>query len=71
MLRTLSDTLPTKQPPKLLDRMGNTIRAKHYSLRTQEAYSSWIKRFIIFHGKRLRERMVALAKTKVHSNKSV
>jgi hypothetical protein len=28
------------------------IRSKHYSLRTERAYSDWIKRFIHFHGKR-------------------
>ena len=38
--------------PKLLDRVRNLIRTKHYSIRTEEAYVSWIKRFILFHGKR-------------------
>jgi len=28
------------------------IRARHYSLRTEEAYVGWIRRFILFHGKR-------------------
>jgi integron integrase len=28
------------------------IRARHYSLRTEEAYVAWIRRFILFHGKR-------------------
>ena len=40
------------QPPKLLDRVRDRIRLKHYSLRTEEAYVHWIKRFIFFHGKR-------------------
>jgi site-specific recombinase XerD len=39
------------QPPKLLDQVRDRIRRKHYSLRTEEAYVHWIKRFIIFHGK--------------------
>jgi len=28
------------------------MRFKHYSIRTEEAYLSWIRRFILFHGKR-------------------
>jgi integrase-like protein len=42
------------QPPKLLDRVRIAIRTRHYSLRTEEAYVGWIRRFIFFHGKRLR-----------------
>jgi hypothetical protein len=34
----------------------DVIRRKHYSIRTEQAYIDWIKRFIIYHGKRhLRE----------------
>ena len=32
--------------------MRTVIRARHYSLRTEETYLSWVKRFILFHGKR-------------------
>ncbi len=32
--------------------MREAIRARHYSLRTEEAYVAWIRRFILFHGKR-------------------
>jgi hypothetical protein len=39
-------------PPKLLDRVRERIRRKGYSLRTETAYAHWIKRFILFHGKR-------------------
>ena len=39
-------------PPRLLDQVRGKIRLKHYSLRTEQAYSDWIKRFIRFHGKR-------------------
>ncbi len=39
-------------PVSLLDRVRDRIRVKHYSLRTEQAYCDWIKRFIIFHGKR-------------------
>jgi site-specific recombinase XerD len=37
---------------KLLDRARATIRMRHYSRRTEQAYSAWIRRFIVFHGKR-------------------
>src|SRR5436189_103593 len=38
--------------PKLLDQVRNCMRARRYSLRTEEAYLDWIRRFILFHGKR-------------------
>ena len=37
---------------KLLDQVRDVIRKRHYSIRTEEAYVQWIKRFILFHGKR-------------------
>ncbi|MBZ5553161.1 MAG: integron integrase [Acidobacteriia bacterium] len=40
------------RPPKLLDRVRGSIRARHYSPRTEESYIHWIKQFIFFHGKR-------------------
>lgn len=43
--------------PKLLDRVRAAIRFRHYSLRTEQAYTDWIKRFIVFHGKRHPEEM--------------
>lgn len=39
-------------PPKLLDRVRQAIRTRHYSRRTEEAYVGWIRRFILFHRKR-------------------
>ena len=38
--------------PKLLERVRQTIRAKHYSRRTESAYVDWIRRYIVFHRKR-------------------
>jgi len=38
--------------PRLLDRVRQAIRARHYSLRTEEAYVGWIRRYILFHQKR-------------------
>ena len=43
---------PGANQPKLLDQVRNRIRCKHYSIRTEQAYVDWIKRFIYFHGKR-------------------
>ena len=40
------------ESPRLLDRVRQIIRRKHYSIRTEQAYIDWIKRFIHFHGKR-------------------
>jgi site-specific recombinase XerD len=37
---------------KLLDQVRDAIRLKHYSIRTEESYVTWIKRYILFHNKR-------------------
>jgi integron integrase len=38
--------------PRLLDQVRDALRIRHYSLRTEATYLQWIKRFILFHGKR-------------------
>ena len=38
--------------PKLLDQVRDKIRLKHYSIRTEQAYTDWIKRYILFFDKR-------------------
>ena len=38
--------------PRLLDRVREEMRLRHYSLRTEKTYSEWIKRYILFHDKR-------------------
>ena len=38
--------------PRLLDQVRAAIRLRHYSPKTEESYVSWIRRFILFHGKR-------------------
>ena len=43
--------------PKLLEQVKQKIRLKHYSIRTEHAYVSWIRRFILFHGKRHLEQL--------------
>lgn len=40
------------QPPRLLDQLREQLRIRHYSLRTEDAYVDWVRRFILFHGKR-------------------
>ena len=42
---------------RLLDRVRAAIRVRHYSLRTEDAYIQWIKRFIFYHNKRHPEEM--------------
>ncbi len=37
---------------QLLDQVRDAIRTLHYSIRTEEAYVLWARRFILFHGKR-------------------
>ena len=64
-------------PPHLLDRVREGLRARHYSARTEKAYVAWIRRFILFHGKRHPESMAeveigaylsSLAEAKVSSS---
>ena len=38
--------------PPLLQRLREAIRARHYSIRTEEAYAFWVRRYILFHDKR-------------------
>ena len=47
--KVLAETAPA---PRLLDQARDRLRVKHYSIRTEQAYLGWIKRFILFHGKR-------------------
>jgi integron integrase len=37
--------------PKLLEQVRRECRIRHYSPRTEQAYVSWVRRFIVFHGK--------------------
>ena len=41
-----------RQPPRLLESMRERIRVLHYSIRTEQAYVDWARRFILFHDKR-------------------
>jgi integron integrase len=44
--------LPWPLPPRLLDQVMQAMRVKHYARATEESYVQWIRRFILFHGKR-------------------
>ena len=38
------------EAPRLLEQVREVIRIRHYSLRTEQTYVGWIKRFILFQG---------------------
>jgi integron integrase len=40
------------RPPRLLDQLRQALRLRHRSSRTEQAYVQWVRRFILFHGKR-------------------
>lgn len=41
-----------RSKPKLLDQLRGKVRVKHYSIRTEQAYVDWARRYILFHDKR-------------------
>lgn len=48
----LSDKSTTEKPLRLLDQVRDCLRVRRYSIRTEQSYIGWIKRFIFFHDKR-------------------
>ncbi|HEX4999889.1 MAG TPA: integron integrase [Terriglobia bacterium] len=42
----------SRSKPKLLDAVRTEIRLRRYSRRTEEAYVGWVRRYVLFHGKR-------------------
>ena len=44
--------MDTKPPDTLINRVRETIRYKHYSIRTERAYVEWVRRFVRFHAMR-------------------
>ena len=42
-------SMPVFKSIRLLDQLREQIRYLHYSLRTEEAYTYWVKRYIHFH----------------------
>jgi site-specific recombinase XerD len=54
-MKNMPSRLPAVAPhnkPKLLDQVRDVIRRKHFSIRTEQSYVDWIRRFILFHNKR-------------------
>lgn len=49
-IRSIPSSIPPK--PRLLDQVRHVLRRKHYSIRTEQTYVGWIRRFILFHDKR-------------------
>jgi integron integrase len=49
---TVKEGEMVKRDKKLLDQVRETVRLKHYSLRTEQAYVYWVRRFILYHQKR-------------------
>ena len=46
------DTLSKAPKPKLLDEVRARIRRLNYSIRTEDTYVDWVRRFVLFHSKR-------------------
>ena len=46
----MTTTVPPR--PRLLDQVRQALRLRHYSVRTEKSYVRWIRRFVLFHGKR-------------------
>jgi integron integrase len=44
--------MTTSQPPRFLDQVRTVIRLQGLAYRTEQTYVDWVKRFIVFHGKR-------------------
>ena len=40
---------PDAHEPKLLDQLRDALRLRHYSIRTEESYIGWARRFIVYH----------------------
>ena len=53
------DLVGSSAPLRLLDRMREAIRVRHYAIRTETTYIDWARRFILFHGKRHPQEMGA------------
>jgi integron integrase len=52
MSRVVEEEKARGKGKKLLERMRDVIRVKHYSLRTEVTYCDWVERFIRFHAER-------------------
>jgi len=48
----MTEHKPADRKPKFIEQMRSFMRARRYSLRTEQAYLDWVRRFILFHAKR-------------------
>ena len=64
-------SLPAPRQPRLLDRVREVLRARHSSRRTEKSYVAWIRRYIVFHGKRHPAGMGAVEVTQFLSSLAV
>ena len=55
-----ADTSSVPRQPKLLERLRVHLRTRHYSIRTEQAYIDWARRFILYHNKRHPQEMGAV-----------
>jgi len=47
-----STTLPPPRSPRLLDRLQDALRVRHYGLRTEKTYAHWVCRYVRYHNLR-------------------
>ncbi len=45
----------SRRPQRLMERVRSELRVRHYSIRTEEAYTAWIRRYLQFHRRHPRE----------------
>lgn len=50
---------------KLLDQVREVMRLKHYSIRTEQCYCDWIRRYIRFHRMKMREELLSEPEAKM------
>ena len=64
-------TAATARGPRLLDEVRRLLRLNHYSVRTEQAYVGWVRRFIVANGKRHPREMGAAEVERFLSNLAV
>lgn len=52
LILKLKNTERRSNRVNLLDQVRDVMRRRHYSIRTEQAYVEWIKRFVLFYNKR-------------------
>src|SRR3954464_13182555 len=52
----LEEVIPNPKG-KLLEQVREVMRLRHYSIRTEQSYCDWIRRYVKFHGLKSREEL--------------